>query len=82
MKTPVDIARIWMHESERVYGDKLIEDKDIEAYQKMMIDFAKKSFEVSSSSFGKRYTLGPRYWNGPALVNAGPFLLYQYGLKM
>ena len=46
VKTPVDVARLWMHESERVYGDKLIDDKDIETFNKMVSDFAKKSFEV------------------------------------
>lgn len=36
-----------MHETHRVYGDKLIDDKDIESFTKMQIDIAKKSFEVS-----------------------------------
>ena len=30
----------------------------------------------------KKYTLGPRYWNVPVLVNTGKFLVYQYCLKM
>ena len=30
----------------------------------------------------KKYTSGPRYWNVPALVNTGTFLVYQYCLKM
>ena len=32
--------------------------------------------------FGKKYTLGPRYWYIPVLVNTGTFLVYQYWLKM
>ena len=30
--------------------------------------------------WGKKYTLGPRFWNVPVLVNTGTFLVYQYCL--
>jgi dynein heavy chain len=36
-----------MHESQRVYGDKLVDEKDIEAYSKIQVDVVKKNFEVS-----------------------------------
>ncbi|XP_070581054.1 dynein beta chain, ciliary-like isoform X2 [Ptychodera flava] len=45
VKQPVELVRLWLHESERVYGDKLIEDKDIETFNKMKLDYAKKFFE-------------------------------------
>jgi len=35
-----------MHESQRVYGDKLVDEKDIEAYSKIQVDIVKKNFEV------------------------------------
>ena len=35
-----------------------------------------------TSSFRKKYTSGPRYWNVPVLVNTGIFLVDQYCLKM
>jgi len=35
-----------MHESQRVHGDKLVDEKDIEAYSKIQIDIVKKNFEV------------------------------------
>lgn len=38
-----------MHESQRVYGDKLVDEKDIETYSKIQIDIVKKNFEVSIS---------------------------------
>ncbi|XP_045523813.1 dynein beta chain, ciliary [Pieris brassicae] len=42
---PSDIIRLWLHETHRVYGDKLTEDKDIDAFLKMQVDLCKKNFE-------------------------------------
>ena len=35
-----------MHESHRVYGDKLVDDKDNVNFQKFVFDVFKKHFEV------------------------------------
>ena len=48
MKTPLDMVRLWMHECDRVYRDKLVETKDMEIYDKVQTDIAKKFFEVHS----------------------------------
>ena len=48
MKTPIDLVKLWLHEASRVYGDKLIETKDIETFQKLKLDIAKAGFEVIS----------------------------------
>lgn len=45
MGTPIDIIRLWLHESQRVYGDKLTDEKDIDSFTKMQTDIVKKSFE-------------------------------------
>lgn len=45
-KTNMDLIRLWMHEAERVYGDKLADEKDIETFQKLVKDVCKKCFEV------------------------------------
>nr|XP_026486610.1 dynein beta chain, ciliary [Vanessa tameamea] len=42
---PSDLLRLWLHETHRVYGDKLTEDKDIDAFLKMQVDLCKKNFE-------------------------------------
>ncbi|KAL4716976.1 hypothetical protein ACJJTC_012787 [Scirpophaga incertulas] len=43
--TPSDIIRLWLHETQRVYCDKLNEDKDIEAFTKLQVDICKKNFD-------------------------------------
>ena len=47
IKTPVDLVKLWLHEASRVYGDKLIETKDMETFHKMKLDIAKAGFEAS-----------------------------------
>jgi dynein heavy chain len=45
---PIDVVRLWVHESKRVYGDKLVDEKDADAFIKFQIDAIKKNFEVSA----------------------------------
>ena len=47
-KTNVDLIRLWMHEAERVYGDKFIDDHDIETFQKLVKNICARSFEVNN----------------------------------
>ena len=49
---PTDLVRLWMHEAQRVYGDKLTEEKDIDAFYKIQVDVVKKNFDVSVRSSG------------------------------
>lgn len=42
----MDLVRLWMHECDRVYRDKLVEDKDMENYDRIQQDITKKTFEV------------------------------------
>ncbi|XP_071071224.1 dynein axonemal heavy chain 11 [Dasypus novemcinctus] len=45
LKNPNDLIRLWLHESSRVYGDKLISTKDCDLFQKKMLETAYKFFE-------------------------------------
>ncbi|XP_059610636.1 dynein beta chain, ciliary isoform X2 [Phlebotomus argentipes] len=45
-----DMIRLWLHETQRVYGDKLTDDKDIDSFTKMQTDIVKKSFEELDES--------------------------------
>ena len=47
VKTPIDMVRLWMHECDRVYRDKLVETRDMEIYDKIQGDICKKFFEVN-----------------------------------
>ncbi|EMP26627.1 Dynein heavy chain 11, axonemal [Chelonia mydas] len=45
LRQPNDLVRLWLHESSRVYGDKLVEPKDCHFFHKKLIDTAHKYFE-------------------------------------
>lgn len=41
------LVRLWLHETSRIYGDKLIETKDQVTFSKTICEQIKKSFSVS-----------------------------------
>ncbi|KAF6093338.1 dynein axonemal heavy chain 17 [Phyllostomus discolor] len=45
LKTPMDLVRLWLHEAERVYGDKMIDEKDQETLRRVTIASTKKFFD-------------------------------------
>ncbi|XP_066093696.1 dynein axonemal heavy chain 17 isoform X2 [Saccopteryx bilineata] len=45
LRTPLDFVRIWLHEAERVYGDKMVDGKDQETLHRVTIASTKKFFD-------------------------------------
>lgn len=46
INTPGAFLRIWMHESFRVYHDKMVDHKDQDAFEKIVVDVIKKIVQV------------------------------------
>ncbi|TNN78182.1 Dynein heavy chain 11, axonemal [Liparis tanakae] len=45
VRYPTDLVHLWLHESSRVYSDKLMEEKDVELFNKILLDTGKRYFE-------------------------------------
>uniref|UniRef100_A0A672SY14 Dynein axonemal heavy chain 17 n=1 Tax=Sinocyclocheilus grahami TaxID=75366 RepID=A0A672SY14_SINGR len=45
LKTSQDLVKIFLHESNRVYRDKMVEDKDFDIFDKLQSETVKKSYE-------------------------------------
>ncbi|KAL2088081.1 hypothetical protein ACEWY4_016909 [Coilia grayii] len=45
VRYPIDLVHLWLHESSRVYSDKLMEEKDVELFNKILLDTGKRYFE-------------------------------------
>ncbi|KAI4566906.1 hypothetical protein MJG53_015583 [Ovis ammon polii x Ovis aries] len=45
LKFPLDLVRLWLHEAERVYGDKMVDEKDQDTLRRVTIASTKKFFD-------------------------------------
>ncbi|KAG7259398.1 hypothetical protein CRUP_006228 [Coryphaenoides rupestris] len=45
IRYPIELVHLWLHESSRVYSDKLMEEKDEELFNKILVDTGKRYFE-------------------------------------
>lgn len=46
LKAPLDLLKIYLHESNRVYRDKLVEEQDFQLFDRLQADTVKKFYEV------------------------------------
>ena len=54
-----DFLRLYMHEVERTYADKLINHEDLELFHKILRETIRKNFEVNPSIFSLVNTIVP-----------------------
>mmetsp|Transcript_61823 Transcript_61823/g.85195 ORF Transcript_61823/g.85195 Transcript_61823/m.85195 type:complete len:301 (+) Transcript_61823:152-1054(+) len=47
--TPLDLIRLWIHENQRVFGDRLIDDKDRNWLDSLLMDRAENRFGLKKS---------------------------------
>ncbi|XP_075759566.1 dynein axonemal heavy chain 9 isoform X2 [Pelodiscus sinensis] len=45
LKVPQDLVKLYLHESNRVYRDKMVEERDFSTFDSMQLEMAKKSYE-------------------------------------
>lgn len=60
LKAPADLLKIYLHESNRVYRDKLVEEKDFQLFDKLQRDTVKKLYEVRILKLQKAKEQGVR----------------------
>ena len=44
IKEPDNFIKLWIHESERIYGDRLVSSEHLNTYKALVFDLTKKSF--------------------------------------
>lgn len=78
---PVDFARLWVHECERVFRDRIINNVEMEAFDGMMADTAKKclsEFQARSNNQCRKTLLVANAQNSafvPSPVVVGTYFL-------
>lgn len=50
LRVPLDLVRLWLHEAERVYGDKMVDGKDQDVLRRVTMASTKKFFDVSQAT--------------------------------
>lgn len=47
LKIPPDLVKLYVHESSRVYRDKMVDEKDFGVFDKTQTEMVKKYYDVS-----------------------------------
>ncbi|XP_076398736.1 dynein axonemal heavy chain 9 isoform X2 [Peromyscus maniculatus bairdii] len=57
VKSTQDLVKLYLHESNRVYRDKMVEEKDLDLFDKIQMDFLKKNFDDIEEMLQKTQSL-------------------------
>jgi dynein heavy chain len=57
IKEPDNLIKLWVHESERIYGDRLVSIENLATYKSVIADIVKKSF--AKYNLSKYFTSTP-----------------------
>ncbi|XP_038180482.1 dynein heavy chain 9, axonemal [Arvicola amphibius] len=57
VKSTQDLVKLYLHESNRVYRDKMVEEKDFELFDKIQTDFLKKNFDDAEETLRQTQSL-------------------------
>lgn len=68
LKAPVDLLKIYLHESNRVYRDKLLEEQDFRLFDKLQADTVKKFYEVRVSQSSAEEDKSGRLEDGGGII--------------
>ena len=52
---PDKLVRMWVHECERIYGDRLVNAANLETYRTFVADIAKKAFPKAGQTMTKYF---------------------------
>lgn len=58
LKQPQDLVKLYLHESNRVYRDKMVEEKDYGTFDKIQLEMVKKFYDVSVEVLTRKMFLG------------------------
>uniref|UniRef100_A0A8C4UZ95 Dynein axonemal heavy chain 17 n=1 Tax=Falco tinnunculus TaxID=100819 RepID=A0A8C4UZ95_FALTI len=54
LKQPQDLVKLYLHESNRVYRDKMVEENDYGTFDKIQLEMVKKFYDVSANAMALR----------------------------
>ena len=67
VKSTEDLVNLYLHESNRVYRDKMVEEKDLDLFDKIQVDAVKKIFDVSIALWISAYI-----WKRMVIMQGSP----------